>query len=537
MEKSASGEESVSRTSSRTSVTPHSDAWRRSAAEVWLPTGPEMAEIDRVAVDHGRAEERVLIEAAGREIARRLSTLWPEGPVCALVGNGHNGADALAAGRTLRAWGRSVRFVLAGGREPTPDARAGWPIELEPAEEFLATPPSDGVVLDGILGTGATGPPRPEQAALIERVNQLNLPVVSIDGPSGADMTTGDVAGVCIRADLTVCLGWPKFGLLREPARSNCGLIEAVEIGFPPIEPIPASRVVTARWVQSMMRRRGPAAHKGSSGYLLLVSGNRGMAGAAVLAARAAYRAGAGIVRVVGHPDNREIIQGSVPGAVFESWADDLEGALGWAHALALGPGLGGGADRRDLVVGLLDGRSDEPAVVDADALNAFEDEPETLAGLLTDRDVITPHPGEMARLLRCGVPDVVSDPLRAVSRAVGAFGCTVVLKGAPTLIGDATGPVRVASTGGPALAVGGTGDVLAGAIGAYLAGGYPASDAASVASLVTGIAAGAGGEAVGLVAEDIPDGIPQARASVEQLGSPPCDGVLFASDPLRPST
>jgi NAD(P)H-hydrate epimerase len=496
-----------------------------------------MAEIDRVAVERGRAEERVLIEAAGREIARRLCALWPEGPVCALVGNGHNGADALAAGRTLRVWGRPVRFVLAGGREPTPDARAGWPIELEPADEFLATPPSDGVILDGILGTGATGPPRPDQAVLIERVHQLGLPVVSIDGPSGADMTTGEVAGACVRADLTVCLGWPKFGLLREPARSHCGLIEAVEIGFPPIEPTPASRVVTARWVRSMMRPRGPAAHKGSSGYLLLVAGNRGMAGAAVLAARAAYRAGAGIVRVVGHPDNREIIQGSVPGAVFDSWADELGGALAWSHALALGPGLGRGRDRRDLVVRLLDDRSGEPAVVDADALNAFEDDPETLARLLTDRDVMTPHPGEMARLLGCGVPDIISDPIRAVTRAVEEFGCTVVLKGSPTLIADTTGPVRVASTGGPALAVGGTGDVLAGAIGAYLAGGYPASDAASVASLLTGIAAAAGGKAVGLVAEDIPDRIPEARASIEQLGNLPCDAVLFASDPARSST
>jgi len=285
------------------------------------------------------------------------------------------------------------------------------------------------------------------------------------------------------------------------------------------------------------MRPREPAAHKGDSGYLLLVAGNRGMAGAAVLAARAAYRAGAGIVRVVGHPDNREIIQGSVPGAVFESWSDGLEDALGWAHALALGPGLGRGHDRRDLVARLLDGRSAQPAVVDADALNAFEEEPEVLAGLLSDRDVITPHPGEMARLLRCAVPDIVSDPLGAVASAVEEFGCTVVLKGAPTLIGDTTGPVRVASTGGPALAVGGTGDVLAGAIGAYLAGGYPASDAASVASLLTGIAACASGEAVGLVAEDIPDRIPEARASVEQLGPLPCDAVLYASNPVRPST
>lgn len=490
-----------------------------------------MVAIDRVAVDQGGAEERVLIEAAGREIARRLAIRWPDGPVCALVGSGHNGADALAAGRTLLTWGRDVRFVLAGSREPTPDARAGWPIELESLDAFFGSPPTAGVLLDGIMGTGASGAPRPEQAALIELVNGLELPIVSIDSPSGADMTTGAIPGACIQAQLTVCLGWPKFGLLRQPARSHCGAIEAVEIGFPPLDPVPAARMVTARWVQSMLRARPPDAHKGTSGYLLLAAGNRGMAGAAVLAARAAYRAGAGIVRIISHPDNREIIQTSVPGAVFESWSEDVGDAVAWAHVLAIGPGLGRGGEQRDLVVGLLQARSDHAVLIDADGLNAFEQDPESLAQMLTGRDVMTPHPKEMARMLQCPVTDVVADPATAVRQAVVQFGCIVVLKGSPTLIGDPAGPLRVTSTGGSALAVGGTGDVLSGAIGAFLAAGYPAVDAACVATLVTGIAAGPGLGEVGLVAEDIPDGIPAARQAVEALGRRPSDAVLFASD------
>ncbi|TFG66612.1 MAG: NAD(P)H-hydrate dehydratase [Gemmatimonadales bacterium] len=499
-----------------------------------MPTGSEMVEIDRLAVERGGAEERVLIEAAGREIARRLACRWPDGPVCALIGSGHNGADALAAGRTLLTWGRDVRFVLAGTREPATDARSGWPIALESLDEFRSSPPTAGVLLDGILGTGASGAPRPEQAALIQAVNSLELPVVSIDGPSGADLTTGAIPGACIRAHLTVCLGWPKFGLLLQPSRSHCGVIEAVEIGFPPLDPVPVARVVTARWVRSMLRSRPPDAHKSNSGYLLLAAGNQGMAGAAILAARAAYRAGAGIVRIAGNPANREIIQSSVPGAVFESWTEDMAQAVSWAHALAIGPGLGRGADQRALVVGLLQTRSDRPVVIDADALNAFEDEPESLASLLTTADVMTPHPGEMARLLRCSVADIVADPLRAVREAIETFSCTVMLKGSPTLIADKAGPVRVASTGGPALAVGGTGDVLSGAIGAYLAAGYSGADAASVATLLTGVAAGAGPGHVGLVAEDIPDGIPAARQAVEALGSRLSDAVLYASDPGR---
>ncbi len=512
-------------------MTIESGAWRRAAVEVWLPTGPEMVAIDRVATERGGAEERVLIETAGREIARRLAFRWPYGPVCALVGSGHNGADALAAGRTLLTWGRDVRFVLAGSREPTPDARAGWPIELESRDTFCDSPPTAGVLLDGILGTGASGAPRPELATFIELVNRLELPIVSIDSPSGADMTTGAVPGACVQAQLTVCLGWPKFGLLRQPARSHCGTIEAVEIGFPPLDPVPAARVVTARWVQSMMRSRPPDAHKGTSGYLLLAAGNRGMAGAAVLAARAAYRAGAGIVRIVAHPDNREIIQSSVPGAVFESWSEEVGDAVAWAHALAIGPGLGTGDERRDLIVGLLQARSDHPAVIDADGLNAFEHDPESLAQVLTGRDAITPHPKEMSRLLQCPVTDVVAEPAAAVREAVVRFGCVVVLKGSPTLIGEPADPLRVTSTGGPALAVGGTGDVLSGAIGAFLAAGYPAADAACAATLLTGIAAGTGIGDIGLVAEDIPDGIPAARQAVESLGCRPSDAVLFASE------
>lgn len=491
-----------------------------------------MVAIDRVATESGGAEERVLIEAAGREIARCLARRWPDGPVCALVGSGHNGADALAAGRTLFTWGREVRFVLVGSREPTPDARSGWPIELESRDSFLDSPPTAGVLLDGILGTGATGAPRPEQATLIELVNRLELPVVSIDGPSGADMTSGAIPGACIGAQLTVCLGWPKFGLLHEPARSQCGAIEAVEIGFPPLETVPAARAVTARWVQSMLISRPPDAHKGSSGYLLLAAGNQGMAGAAVLAARAAYRAGAGIVRIAGHPANREIIQSSVPGAVFESWSDDVAQAVAWSHALAIGPGIGRGADRRSLVLELLEARSSRPVVVDADALNAFEADPAELASHLTEGDVMTPHPGEMARLLGCTVADILADSMAAARQAADSFGCTVVLKGSPTLISDPVGRVRVASTGGSALAVGGTGDVLTGAIGAYLAAGYSGADASSVATLLTGISAGEASMEIGLVAEDIPDGIPAARQAVVALGPRPSGPVLFLSDP-----
>ncbi|HKK08861.1 MAG TPA: NAD(P)H-hydrate epimerase, partial [Gemmatimonadota bacterium] len=205
----------------------------RAHARVWLPTSGEMARLDRDAVEGGHATERSLIEAAGREVARQVAVRFPEGRVAALVGSGHNGADALVALRTLRAWGRDVAAVGGGGAPPEPEVRAGWDVELRPPEALEETFARSGVVLDGLLGTGVSGPAREPQATHIARLNALGVPVVAVDGPSGADFTTGAVPGACVRADLTLTLGWPKLGLLLHPARGRCGRIVCVEIGFP----------------------------------------------------------------------------------------------------------------------------------------------------------------------------------------------------------------------------------------------------------------------------------------------------------------
>lgn len=519
-------------------MTGRHEAWQDCGAEVWAPTASEMAALDRSAVERGLTSERTLIEAAGRELAYRTAESWPEGPVCGLVGSGHNGADTMVALRTLAAWGRDVRAVQGGSGPPDPDVRAGWPIELESPESFAATPPIGGVLVDGLLGTGASGAPRPPQAELIERANSIGLPIIAADLPSGADSTTGVVPGACIRADLTVCFGWPKLGLLRYPARGFAGRVEAVEIGFPPPDPMPGARIITARWVRDLLRPRRPDGHKGTSGYLLLAAGSRGMAGAAVLAGRAAYRSGAGIVRVLGDPDNRNIVQRAVPGAIYMPWTADGDDAgvpgladqVAWSHALAIGPGLGQAAGRRALLDALLERRGERPAVIDADGLNLYTDEPAALADRLTSADVITPHPGEFERLLGRPTGD---DPAADAREAAERFGCVVVLKGNPTAAASPAGSVRVAVTGGPAFAVGGTGDVLTGAIGAALAAGYEALDAATIALLLTGLAARRTGFGdIGMVAEDIPEAIPAARDAVEALGPMPAGAVRFVLPP-----
>ncbi len=516
-----------------TAVTTDREAWAAGAETVWLPTAAEMVELDRVAVAGGATTERTLIEAAGREIAHRVQAHWPEGSVVAVVGSGHNGADALVALRTLHAWGRNVRAILASSSSPEPDVLIGWDISLQEPDALPEACVGAAVILDGILGTGVTGAPREPQASLIEQLNSFDIPVAAVDGPSGADFSTGAVAGVCIRATLTVTLGWPNVGLLRHPAREYCGRIECVEIGFPPPSSPMGARAITGRWVARTLIARAPDAHKGRAGYLALIAGQSGMAGAAVLGARAALRGGVGILKVVGDAANREVLQRTCPGAIYVSWADedDWIRAVQWAGALAIGPGLGLSDERRDLVEKILGSRGSRPVVLDADGLSLFEGDVDRLSPLLAPTDVVTPHPGELARLTGTSIESILADPPGAAKAAAEDLGCTVLLKGSPSWVAESGQPLRASTTAGPEVASGGTGDVLTGLIGAYLAAGMAAADAAAAALWLIGIAAGRSLEPSGHLASDIPDRLPGVRARVSALGSPG-GPVIFVSEP-----
>ena len=516
----------------RTAVSSGWEAWASGAETVWLPTADEMSNLDRVAVACGATTERTLIEAAGREVAGRVQAHWPEGRVVAVVGRGHNGADALVALRTLRAWGRDVRAILAGPTPPDPDVLIGWDISLEASESLADACAGASVILDGILGTGVTGAPREPQAALIAHLNRMAVPIAAVDGPSGANFSTGAVAGACVRATLTVSLGWPNIGLLRHPAREYCGRIECVEIGFPPPSSPMGARAITGRWIARTLIARAPNAHKGRAGYLVLVAGQSGMAGAAVLGARAALRGGVGILKVVGDPANREVLQRTCPGAIYVSWddEDECDGAVGWAGALAIGPGLGRSDARRSLVERVLDSRGSRPVVIDADGLSVFEGGMDRLSELLSATDVVTPHPGELAKLTGASLESILADPPGVATAAAEAFGCTVLLKGSPSWVAESGQPLRVSTTGGPEVASGGTGDVLTGLIGAYLAVGMPAADAAAAALWLIGVAAGSSPEPSGHLASDIPDRLPGVRSRVSDLGTPR-GPVLFVSE------
>jgi hydroxyethylthiazole kinase-like uncharacterized protein yjeF len=262
------------------------------------------------------------------------------------------------------------------------------------------------------------------------------------------------------------------------------------------------------------------------------------MAGAAVLAVRSGLRGGSGIVRVVSDPANRQILQSTVPGAVFTDWDDPtgMDEAIDWAHALAIGPGLGRGDSRFRMVSRALERRGQRPVVLDADGLSVWQGRSETLAELLTERDVITPHPGELSRLLNVDAETIVSDLPDYAREAAHMLGCTVVLKGAPTCVAAGEDPLLVSTVGGTALAAGGSGDVLTGLTGALLAAGLDAPAAAASALFMSGLAAELGGHPAGHAADEVPDRLQVVRAAIEDLPSGSRGPVLFVSaDPGKP--
>jgi len=511
---------------------------------VYLPTGDEAARFDAWAMREAGVPSPVLMENAGRGAALLVERLHPEGPVVVLVGSGNNGGDGMVLARTLRAQGREVRILSAGERSERDPLLHGWPLPVVSAPDDDAA--LDGalsdarVLVDALLGTGATGAPRGRYARIIRAVDRARAPVVSLDLPSGVDADTGAVAGDAVRAAVTIAFGAPKLGCFLLPGRAHCGRILAIEIGFPPMEAESASaRLITPAWADRLRPRRVPSAHKKSAGKVLLLAGSEGMAGAAVLAARGALRAGAGYVQVASLPENREVLQSSVPEAIFVDVTDEdaLLGVARESDALAAGPGMGTGGEaarRLDRLLGLPEL---EGVVLDADALTllgsgglpAF---PGTVPAV---RRLLTPHPGEMARL-GADPAEIRSAPLRVARAGAERWSSTLLLKGAPSLVASPEGSqVLVSGTGSSDLARGGMGDVLTGAAGAFLARGASAREAAALALHFTGLAARHAGVGEALLPTDVAEALGVVLAGGGEPGRvPELPYVTLDLDPVR---
>jgi len=420
-----------------------------------------------------------LMERAGAAVAAEVLRAFPEARrIAAVCGGGANGGDGRIAARILRESGRDV-------------------VETD-------DPSNVDLVLDALFGTGFHGAPRPEAAAAIERINACGAPVVAVDLPSGVDASTGETAGAAVDADLTVTFHARKVGLVVAPGRFHAGRVVVADIG---LEAAPTAVVRGTPALLDRVPRRGARDTKFSSGSLLVVGGAPGTTSAAALTATAAMRADAGYVTLAVPAAALPVAEALAlepvkRGFEWANAADSLESDVARSSALAVGPGLGRSDEARALVRTLL-GTSSLPVVVDADGLFGLEPAPRDAPTILT------PHAGELARLLEVESAWVAAHRLEAAARAAERFGAVVLLKGADTIVCAPDGRTVVCDTGPSSLATAGTGDVLTGIVGAFLAKGLDAVDAAAAAAVAHGLAARAVPHQVGLVASDVVAALP----------------------------
>jgi hydroxyethylthiazole kinase-like uncharacterized protein yjeF len=447
------------------------------------------AEETRLAEQAHQGPLEELMEAAGSAVAALVAERFP-GRVSVVCGPGNNGGDGRVCARRLREAGREVVVVEGFGELAEPD-----------------------VIVDALLGIGLHEAPREDVARMIERINAAGVPVVSVDVPSGVNASTGEVPGAAVRATVTVSFGAAKVGLAVAPGLLHGGEVRVAPIGLAPAAHehalVPASLLAE-------VPRKSAESNKYRAGAVLVVGGSPGLLGAPMLAALAAFRAGAGYVTVAAPASALPVLEGRLLEAVKRPLPEDAAGRLTpralepileaaqRADAVALGPGLGRSEGTRELVRMLLEALA-VPVVLDADGL--FGLEPFERAGAT----VLTPHSGELARLLGASAAEIDAHRLAAVRRAASRFGCVVLLKGPDTLVTEPREGVLVAAYGTPALATAGSGDLLTGVVAAFLAKGLEPRLAAAAAAVAHGLASRLVEPQAGLVASDLLPGIQRA--------------------------
>ncbi|MQY07564.1 NAD(P)H-hydrate dehydratase [Actinomadura macrotermitis] len=452
-----------------------------------------------------RLPEGALMRRAAAGLAAVCASLLPRvygAEVVLLVGGGSNGGDALFAGARLARRGARVSVVRAGGKIHEAGLAAlraaGGRVRADAADAGGAAAAIDAadLIIDGLTGIGGTGALREPYATLAGLASRAPGTVVACDVPSGVDAGSGRVEGAAVHADVTVTFGTYKPGLLIDPGAAHCGVVELVDIGLG--ADLPDPDVVAAWPVDVLPPEPGPESDKYRRGVVGILAGSDEFTGAAVLSTGGAVHGGAGMVRFASVPHPVELVRHRWPEAVttvIEPGPKALE-KVGRVQAWVVGPGLGTGPEAEGLLTAALG--TDLPVLVDADGLTVLARRRDLLRREAPT--VLTPHAGELARLLGADRADIEARRLEHVRRAAAELGATVLLKGSTTLVAELDRPVRVNPTGTPRLATAGTGDVLSGLIGALLANGMAALDAAAAGAYLHGLAArlAAGGKEEG---------------------------------------
>jgi NAD(P)H-hydrate epimerase len=504
-------------------------------------TAEQMRNVDRRATERFGVPSLLLMENAALAVVDAIFERYADCErVSIFCGTGSNGGDGLAVARHLE--NRRVVpavFVIGDRRKIEGDAaknlticeRLAIPMYDVTDADSLATAlvhaADADVLVDAIFGTGLNRAPDGVYAEAIRSINELGLPVVAVDVPSGANASSAEPFEPAVQATVTVTFAAPKICHVFEPAALLCGEVIVADISIPDAaiqDEAVALALTTPADVRPFIAPRLANTHKGTYGHVGIVAGSPGRSGAAVMCARGAIRTGAGLVTVATDPETARVVNaGSVESMTFpieKAWSrPEVTTFLGGKDAVLVGPGLGDDEESygfvRDIIAGI-----EQPLVIDASALNAFAGRAKEINPRRRPR-IITPHPGEMARLLGVKTREVVGNRVEVVREAARICDCVVVLKGHQTLIADSEGHVNVNPTGNPGMASGGMGDVLGGMIAAFLARGIDPFDAACAAVYLHGYAGdllkeemGDTGLAAMDLAERIPLAIQRLRAS-----------------------
>lgn len=509
-----------------------------------LPTAEQMRKLDETAINRFGIPSIVLMENAGRgSIETLLRNIGdPVGQIVTIfVGPGNNGGDGLVIARHLHQKGARPQVILLADPQklsgdpavnlaivnklPVPVYPVASGDDLDELEEVIS---ASWAVVDSIFGTGLKREVSGHYAEAINLINQLGCPVMAVDVPSGLDSDSGQPLGFCVQADCTATFGLAKPGLIpHQPGSRFVGVLEIIDIGIPPqaveesaIQTEWLTRQVVAEWLVP----RHTSAHKGSFGHLLVVAGSTGKSGAAALCATGALRSGAGLVTVAAPRKLNRVLETLLIEAMTlplpkskhhlcdEDW-ETISTNLDGKTALAIGPGTGTDPETAKLVKKIyLEAKA--PMVVDADGLNCLADDIAILKKAAAPR-ILTPHPGEMARLTKMKTVDIQANRLKVASDFAKKHGIVLVLKGAGTVIAGPDGRIAINSTGNPGMASGGTGDVLAGLIGGLLAQGLAPWQAACLSVYAHGLAgdllAEENGVEMGYLASELAQELPMA--------------------------
>ena len=510
------------------------------------PTADEMRAVDADAISRLGIPARTLMEAAGRAVADAIASHypWSRRPLVA-CGPGNNGGDGYVVARLLGEQGRGVGprvLELSQLARQSPESKANRDlcaaagVEIRSGADAAAAALSDrDLVVDALFGVGLSRPVTGEAAALLGALAGAGLPIVSVDIASGQSSDTGLPLGFALEPALTVALGLPKLGQALVPVAAR---VLVADIGFPAESVARAgirAHLLTRAAARALLPPRPATGHKGTFGHALVVGGSLGKTGAALLSALGALRSGVGLVSIAAPRALVPVYAAQLAEAMCVPLPDGGSGELAASHsaellreaaardALVLGPGLGQAQGAAALARALATGAA-VPAVVDADALNAFAGELESLRARAPR--VLTPHPGEAARLLGRDTAAVQADRAGAARALAARAQAVVVLKGARTVVAGPEGELSINPTGGPGLAAGGSGDVLAGVLAALLARGLSAWDAARLGVYLHGLA-GDLGPLQGGLASELAGRIPAAWRQLAEAESPDGSGAL----------